>query len=417
MDYVGAREYIKGLNSRGISPGLNSITQLLNELNNPQNSLKFIHIAGTNGKGSVGAYLSSVLTAEKKKVCSFVSPCVGEYLNTFLLNGKPIDKKTYVDAAKSVKSAIEVTEKRGVFPTSFEAETAIAFVLFSRLEPDYAIIECGMGGRLDATNVIPPPVAAVITKIALDHTAFLGNTIEEIAKEKAGIIKNGTKVVTTCENESVLNILKEKAKETNSELYISPNPSNIKYSRDFTFFDLYHNMFKTKMLGTYQPQNASLAITVARALGISFDAIKRGISEASWDFRFEKINKFILDGAHNPDGAKELARSIKTYYGDKLVTYIFGCFADKDYGQIIDIVYPYADTVYCVTAPTPRGLSSKIIAEEFTSRGVKPIECQSIFDAILYASKHSDVVIFGTLSILSQAKDLIERNFTNATMQ
>lgn len=409
MDYITAKKYIEHLADRGISPGLDSLSALLRLLDNPERSLNIIHVAGTNGKGSFCAYLSSILCAAHKKTARFVSPATDNYLNTFLIDSKPVDKSEFASCVEKIKYAVDILEKRGIYPTAFETETAIAIELFNKISADYVILECGMGGRLDATNVIPPPLLSVITKISLDHTAFLGNSVEEIASEKAGIIKSGSKVLSFNNTANIENVIINTAKEKNVPLYFSDIPENMSYEFNATTFSLNNIKYTTKMLGTYQPENAALAVKAAEILDIPEDCIKKGIADAFWEFRFERFGKFILDGAHNSDGADALANSLKQYIKDEDTAFITACFKDKDYKSIIGKTARFARKAYCVTAPSKRGLSADVLRDEFLANGTDAISCHNLETAIDLASVHKNVVIFGTLSILADAKQIIER--------
>lgn len=409
MDYHQAKEYIKSLSGRGIVPGLGNIEKLLSELSNPEEKLNIIHVAGTNGKGSFGAYLSSVITASKKRCGRFVSPCVGEYQNTFLIDGESVSQDIIANCCQTLKGAMEKLEKTNIFPTSFEAETALAFLIFAEISPDYVIIECGMGGKSDATNVIEKPVLSVITKISLDHSAFLGNTITEISEQKAGIIKPCTPVVSAVQDSNAMTVIESVCKNNASTLYIADTPTLTGTDDSKTEFELKDGKYTTHMLGTYQPENASLAISAAKVLGISDSAIKKGIEKARWAYRFERIGKFILDGAHNPDGATALAKSLELYTKPEDTAFICACFKDKDYDKIAEITAPYAKTVYCITAPTERGLDNEILCDTFKAHGAYA-QCEdTLEDAIKKAYAFKNTVIFGTLSVLADAKQITER--------
>ncbi len=416
MIYKTAKDYISSLSDRGIVLGLDTMKHLLSELGNPEKELQIIHVAGTNGKGSFGAYLSSILQAEHLSCARFVSPCVGKYENTFLLNGKPVSEDTLGQALMRVKTAMARLESDGIFPTAFIAETALAFTVFSIIKPDYAIIECGMGGKDDATNAIATAELSVITKISLDHTAYLGSTISEIAQCKSGIIKTGVPVLSAIQDTDAAKIIKSEAKKTNSSLYIADEPKMARYSDDLTTFSVGGVIYETKMLGTYQPENASLAISAAKVLGISQSAIVSGIKNARWEYRFERIGRFILDGAHNPDGAVSLAKSLEIYTAPQDTAFICASFCDKDYMTLAQVTAKYADIVYCISAPSSRGLDKDILCDAFRSAGATAYAEASLEIAITKAQAYKNVVVFGTLSILSQAKDIIERSDNNATM-
>ena len=409
MDYKTAREYISSLTGRGICPGLSAVSALLDALENPEKNLDIIHIAGTNGKGSVGAYLSAIIQYTGHTVMRFVTPPVGGYLSTFLYSGAPVSEADFAECVSELKAAIDTLENDGIYPTSFEGETAIAFLLAQKLKPDYVLLECGMGGANDATNVIPPPTLAVITKISLDHTAFLGSTVAQIAKEKAGIIKSGTMVVSAIQHPDADLILREKCEAEGVSLTVADAPQSIIYNPDYTAFSYGGESYRTQLLGTYQPENAALAIEAAKALGLGSAAIRNGIAAAKWEYRFEKCKSFILDGAHNPDGVKALAESLKKYFkkGDD-IAFVCACFRDKDYMETARLTATFPSAVYCVKAPTERGLDAKTLCEAFTKHGAKAYECPTLDTAIRSAAKHKNAVVFGTLSILSEAKQIIE---------
>lgn len=416
MDYYQAKQYIKSLSGRGIVPGLSNIEALLRALSNPERKLNIIHVAGTNGKGSFGAYLSSVITASDKHCGRFVSPCVGEYENTFLLDGESVSQDIIASCCKTLKAGMDKLEEKNIFPTSFEAETALAFLIFAEISPDYVIIECGMGGKSDATNVIEKPLLSVIAKISLDHTAFLGSSLVEIATQKAGIIKPGVPVVSVIQDDDAISVIESVCKSNASPLHIADTPKLLCTDDSMTEFEFQNEKYITHMLGAYQPENAALAITAAKLLKIPLDAIKKGIETARWSYRFERVGKFILDGAHNPDGATALAKSLKIYTNHEDTAFICACFKDKDYKKIAEITAPYAKTVFCITAPTERGLDKKILCNAFKAHGVQA-QCEAtIEDSIKKACNFKNTVIFGTLSVLADAKQTIERLQKNATL-
>ncbi len=415
MNYDFVKAYIKSIDGRGIQPGLDNIRHLCNKLHNPENALKFIHIAGTNGKGSVGAYLSYILCENGNTAGRFISPCVGGYENTFLINNNPVDPETVTKSLRTVRNAMDSLATENIFPTSFEAEVALALVIFKEISPDYVLMECGMGGRNDATNIIPAPEIAVITKISTDHTAFLGNSLIEIADEKSGIIKNGAITVTCPQEDEVLEVIKSACNSINSTLVIAEAPEITGLSAT-TEFSVNGNYYKTKMAGIYQPQNASVAISCAEALNIPHNVIYNGVYKAQWGFRFEIVGKFVLDGAHNPDGARELAKSVNAYFPNEDIAFVFACFKDKDYRKIIEATLRLAREVFCVTAPTERGLDAQIITEEFINMGCIAHSEKSLKNALEKAGKHQRVIVFGTLSILNEAKEIIEGINRNATV-
>ncbi|MGN0182826.1 MAG: bifunctional folylpolyglutamate synthase/dihydrofolate synthase [Candidatus Ornithomonoglobus sp.] len=408
MIYNEAREYIEELKPRGIQPGLTSISALCEELGSPQNYLSIIHIAGTNGKGSAGAFLAAVLNAAGRSVGRFVSPAVGDYLEAFTIDGRPISEELYARCAEQVKAAAERLAARSIFPTSFEAETAIAFLSLRELCPDYALIECGMGGRLDSTNIISSPFVSVITSISHDHKRFLGSTIAEIAAEKSGIIKYNCPVVTCEQTDDAMEVIAAAAREHGSPLYIADDIENARYYEDKTVFDFEGEEYTIHLPGVFQPQNAATAVKAAQLLGISGENIRKGLEGAVWGYRFERIGKYILDGAHNEDAARRLAQSIRQYLPKKRPAFICGCFRDKDYDAIARITAPLAGAVYCIKPPTERGLEGETLRGAFEKYGAKAYNAGTLESALEMTADCDAVVIFGSLSILGDAKRLIQ---------
>lgn len=419
MTYNEAREYIEGLKHRGIQPGLGSIAALCAELCNPQSCLSIVHIAGTNGKGSVGAFLASALNAAGRSTARYASPAVGSYLEAFTINGRPVTEDLYTRCAELVKAAAERLEKHSIFPTSFEAETAIAFLAFKELCPDYVLLECGMGGRLDATNVIAAPFASVITSISPDHRKFLGNTIAEIAAEKSGIIKYRCPVITCEQTDDAMEVIAAAAMEHDSPLYIADDIENIRYAADKTVFNFEGEEYTIRLAGAFQPQNAATAIKTAQLLGIGSSYIHKGLEAAVWEYRFERLGKYILDGAHNEDAARKLAESIRQYLPGKRIAFICGCFCDKDYDAIARITAPLSEGVYCIKPPTERGLGSDELCRTFEKHGARSYNAVTLENAIPMTAEYEAVVIFGSLSVLGNAKRLIKQTEgnNNAKMQ
>ena len=344
MNYKEAREYIKKASQYGIVPGLDNISNLCDKLGNPQNELDVIHIAGTNGKGSVGAFAEQILIESGKKVGRYVSPSVFDYLEQFRINAENMSEDRY---AYYISRISEVADKMTPHPTPFEMETAAAFLYFKEEQCDVVLIEVGMGGREDATNIIPKSLVSVITPISMDHMKFLGNTLEEIAYQKSGIIKNNGLVVTTKQENCVMNVIENECCEKNARLIKADNVTEYEISLD----------------GEYQRENAAVAEEVCRHIdGVSENDIKNGLINTVWHGRFEKIcdkPEFIIDGAHNTDGAKRLKESIGKYYGNRKIVYITGVFADKAYKQIAEITAPLAQKIYTITPNNPRALSNE----------------------------------------------------------
>lgn len=403
LDYKQARKYVDSLSVRGIKPGLENINKLCRCLGNPQDNVKIIHIAGTNGKGSTGAFISSILSNAGYKVGRYVSPAVSEYREIIRINDEYISEEDYA----AVISRISQTPKE-ICPTAFEAETAAAFLYFDIKKCDYAIIECGMGGLLDATNIIKNPCAVVITSISRDHTAYLGDTITEIAKNKAGIIKHKSKVFSALQPHEAMAVINKTCIEKQAELTVSNQPEIVSFAITGTTFNYreYKNIY-IPLAGAYQPYNVCTAIDVCRGLGIGSNVIVNGLKNTKWHFRFDADSDgWIYDGAHNPDAALQLRKTIDTLLSDKKLAFIVGVFRDKEYDDIMRITVPAADTVYTVKPPSARGLESSILADTVRRYCTNVIDAVSVENAVRLCAKadFDNVVVFGSLSFLSYIK-------------
>lgn len=395
MDYEEARKYVNDSSKYGIVPGLSNIKRLCTALGNPQEGLSVIHIAGTNGKGSTGAFVEAVLRDAGIKTGRFVSPAVFEYTEQFTVNGENIPKERYAWYINKIRTAvIGITGNGYPHPTPFEIETAAAFMYFNDEKCDAVLIEAGMGGGLDATNVISRSLVSVITPIGIDHANFLGDTEEKIAEEKAGIIKENGIVVTAPQSETVMNVIKNTANMKNADLFVSAAECN----------------YKISLPGEYQRRNAALASEVCRHTGfdITETNIENGLKHAVWHGRFEKIcdsPEFIIDGAHNIHGAQALMESIDLFYKNRRIIYITGIFRDKEYEKIAEITADRAEKIYTVTPDNPRGLDNKILAKTIRKYN-KNTEAVTLDAALRMCLNERDAVIvaFGTLSFLGTIK-------------
>ena len=421
MNYQEAVDYLDSLNKLGSVPGLDSIRELLHRLGNPQNQTRYVHVAGTNGKGSTCAFIRQILIEAGYKVGGFNSPAVFELLEIITLNNKNIMSTDYAKYVERIKIVCDEMVRDGLnHPTRFEIETAIAFCFFADSGCDIAVVECGMGGLLDSTNIITTVDCAVITSLALDHTGFLGNTIEEIALNKAGIIKSYMPVVIASDNEQIKTV----AKNNKAEYIVADKPYNIEYSPDGLTFDYKeYKGLKSNLLGCYQPSNAALAIECVRVLmekGYRFteEQIYSGIKNALWKGRFTRISSapdFFIDGAHNPHGAEALADCIRSVLPGKKITFIIGVFADKEYDKIIDSIIEFADKIFTVETPNnPRALSSKALAEFIKNNyDVFVRSCDNISDAVHSAYENTDkngvIIACGSLSHLAIIEKEVKR--------
>lgn len=413
MTYKEATEYINSLKNRGIVPGLSVMRRLCDELGNPQDKVKTIHIAGTNGKGSVGAFIGSILMSAGFDTGRFVSPAVEDNREVYRHNGEWISETDYALCVEKIRAAAKKIESEGFFPTSFEAETAAAFVYFNMKNCDYAVVECGMGGRLDATNVTASPECSVITTVSLDHTAFLGDTLEKIAAEKAGIIKRGSPVAAAYGNTE--NVIKQKCEELSSGLVFARKPEITACGMDGIDFIYKGLKLHTTLAGMYQAENAALAVEAVRLLKdkISNTAIAEGIKNARWGYRFEVCRKkpyWILDGAHNPNGADRLMETLDKYLPEGRIVYIFGVFKDKDYERIAELTARRADRIYTVKPPSDRGMDSFVLAQTVKKYARDVIAAKSIEQAVKMCAEEEcrAVVCFGSLSFLKQIKRILE---------
>lgn len=400
MTYEEAIKYIHGVSNFFCKPGLERIRELCQGLGDPQKKLRFIHVTGTNGKGSVCSMLSSVLYEAGYKVGLFTSPYVLEFNERMRVNGKNIPNDTL---AALTEKARAVAEKMTDRPTEFELITAIAFEYFYEEGCDVVVLEVGMGGRYDATNIIDSSLLSVITGISIDHTAFLGDTVEKIASEKAGIIKPNSVTLYGGENLSAEAIIADEATKKQSIL-CKTDYSRLKIlSSDLsgTTFDYRSRAgLEISLLGSYQPKNAAIVLDAldnlsGTRLHVSEDAIRRGLKKASWPARFEIIGKeplVIFDGAHNPQGIAAAMDSIKAYFGDRRVVIMSGVLRDKDYEAIADSLSEVAAEVYTITPDSPRALDAKEYADVIGVKGVTATPCLSVAEALaLGKSKASDL--------------------------
>lgn len=399
-DYEKALDYMKKAAERGSKLGLSRIEKLLGIIGNPQNKIKTIHVSGTNGKGSFGAMLCSVLKTSGYTVGSFSSPAITKVNDSFRINCEEISDKEF---ALIINDIAPICESMKDKPTEFEVLTAAAFELFFRSNCDIAVVECGMGGDLDSTNVISSPLLSVITNVQKDHCGFLGNTIEEIAAHKAGIIKYGRPVFFGGDIGNIPQSIINAAKEKSSHLF-TKNRSEIKCSFPESVFSLSGTQFNYKgmninlpLLGTYQIDNVAnvlncIEILKDEGLEISNNAVKNGIETAKWHGRFEVLRKkpiVIFDGSHNPDGIRYAAESIKFYFKDSKIALLVGVMADKEYELYADILGELIDECFAVTPNNPRSLKSEILAESFAEKGIGSSAFENLDDGVKAAYAHA----------------------------
>lgn len=426
MNYEEAREYLDQVSKGGSVLGLDNMRELLKRLENPQDGLKFVHISGTNGKGSVLAYVSTVFKEAGYRTGRYISPTLFSYREKIQVNESFIGREDLAHLTEEVKKAAEEMQNSGKgFPTIFEIETALAFLYFAEQKCDIVILETGLGGALDATNVIKTSVMEVITSISMDHMEFLGDTLGKIALQKAGIIKPHTSVVSAVQDMEAMEVIRDvcRKKECVFDTVDQEQIKDISYGyegQSFSYKD-WKNI-KISLMGSYQIKNAALAleaIEALRKLGYKLNdkAVYQGMKTAVWKGRFTVISKepfIIMDGAHNQAAAEELVRSLKLYYPGKKFYYIFGMFRDKDYHQVIRLTAPLAEHIVTVETPeNPRALPAeelkKAVAEVNPSVEAAGSLRMAVNRVMEQIDKDAVIVIFGSLSFLGEAEMAVNR--------
>lgn len=420
MDYESAKRWLKEIEKYGSLLGLKTMKELALRLGNPQQDLDFVHIAGTNGKGSVLSYINSIFKESGYKVGAYISPTVFSYREKIQISGQYIGRKDFALLAGRVRKAAEQMAEEGLsHPTVFEAETMLALLYFKEKGCDMVLLECGLGGLTDATNIIENTKVAVFTPISLDHMAFLGDSVEEIAEIKAGIIKEKARTVSGIQKQSVSLILEQAAKALGCD-FIGLKEKDIvpeEYDLSGNTFTYKGKTYKTSLIGDYQIENASLAIEAVRQLQKDFPkitetSIKEGIRRAEWQGRFSLIEKnpyLLIDGAHNRAGAERLVSSLKKYFPQKKCIFVCGMFSDKEYDKILETVAPLAKELIAVqTKNHPRALSASHLAEE-AKKYCKKVFCNpDVLSALAMAKEHRGedletvIVVCGSLSFLHE---------------
>ena len=427
ITYTKALDYIYDLTKYGIKLGLKNINYLLYLLGEPHKKLKIIHIAGTNGKGSTCSLISSIFQSDGYKVGLYTSPHLVDFTERIEINHNPIDRKKVSDLLERIKPSIEKVANTPSYghPTFFEVITSMAFLYFFEEQVDFLVLEVGLGGRLDATNVCEPLIS-VITHIDYDHMDKLGNSLEEIAREKGGIIKPEGIVISSNQYEEAYNEIKKIADKKNSLIYSVGREiiyKIVKSDIKGVIFDLkgiYHEYknLHTPLLGRHQADNSAAAITAIEALkirgvNITEKAIRVGLEKVKWTGRLEIIQNnptLVLDGAHNPSGIKVVRDALKEIFSYHRLILVLAIFADKDYKKMIQILVPNADLIIATKAKTPRATPPRIIAKEAAQYidQNKIIVTENIPQAIncaLSNSKEDDLIcITGSLSTVGEAK-------------
>jgi len=437
--YLDTLDWIHGLSRFGMKPGLERMEAMLEKLGNPHRQVNYVHIAGTNGKGSTAAILASIYTAAGYKTGLYTSPYLLSFTNRMAINGCDIDPGDLVELVGRVRPVVEevTADDRYGQPTEFEVVTILALTYFARQKVDLVVLEVGLGGRLDATNVVTP-LLSIITNVDLEHTEVLGHTVEEVAFEKAGIIKKGTPILTASEDQKVLRVIKEKALSLDAPLYSLFSPqenSNCKINRP-VFEDLiindqgqsfaynglnrsYKNLI-TPLRGRYQIYNAVTALAAAelledKGLMVEEEAVRRGLAEMIWPGRLELLKnspKLVIDGAHNPAAIKHLAEAIPEYFSFKHLILVFGIMADKDALAMMSAILPLVDRVIFTRASIPRAANPSLLLKmalvqlQFNSEKALVIEDvgAALEEALHKAGPEDLVLVTGSFYTVSDAR-------------
>lgn len=420
MTVKEAVEYIDNYTWSTSKLGLERTTELLEKMGNPQDSLRFVHVTGSNGKGSTCVMTESVLRAAGYKTGLFTSPYVCDFNERIQVNRVNISDEELADITGYVASFADAMEDH---PTQFELITAIGMEYFKRCGCEIVVLEVGMGGAMDSTNVIKNPEVCAFTNIGLEHTEYLGNTLREIATTKGGIIKAGATVVCYDGEPEVNEVLLKISKDKGNKCIFASgdNIESLPVTIDGQRFTYKGSEYDIGLLGRHQLYNASVAIEITEALrdrgfAISEEALKRGLENAVWPARFEILRReplFILDGGHNPQCAEALADTLKDVLkdvnGGKAI-FLTGTLKDKDYHKIAETISAYAEKLVIVTPDNPRALPAKSYAEVFTNMGIEASACDSVaagVTEVLKTSGNKPVVAFGSLYMAGEIRRLV----------
>lgn len=390
MNYKESLDYIHNVERFGSRLGLERMTELLEKLGRPQDGLRFVHIAGTNGKGSCAAMLSSILKFSGYKTGLYTSPYLFKFNERMQINGKDISDDALAAVVTKIAAAADTMEDH---PTEFELMTAAALLWYAEEKCDVVVLEVGMGGRFDATNVIENPELCVIMNIGLDHTAILGDTIEKIAFEKAGIVKPGRPCVMYPSSSAAIETVKNVCAGKNAPLSFADfsQIESVFNSTEGQVFTYKGTQYALALLGKHQLSNAAVVIEAARLLmngslkNITENSIEHGLYAAMWPARFEVVCEdpfFVVDGGHNPQCAEAVAENLELYFPDTKRVLLVGILADKDYAEVFNILDPVADEYVCVTPDSPRALPAEELAKHLERFGKPVTVCESIEDGV-----------------------------------
>lgn len=426
MNYQETLLYLDSLGKFGIKLGMERIEGLLRELGNPEQKIKTVHVTGTNGKGSVSSMIANILRAANLKVGKFTSPHLVKYNERIVTGGADISDESFAALLTIVKRAADSIVVKGVCeqPTQFEILTAAAFLHFALENVDYAVIEVGMGGLWDSTNVITP-VVSVITNVSLDHTDRCGATVERIAMQKAGIIKENVPVVTAAEGDDALGPIKAVSMFKQAKLYIYGRAfwgTEVESSMDEQTFTLhageyYSSDYTIKLPGEHQIANTSVAVVAAKLISkqderINELALHLGVSNTVWPGRLERISQgpdVILDGAHNPAGAAALRKALDKYYADQKRIFVFGMMGDKDMTNVIKTLIRPLDMVYAVRADSgDRAAAAEELAGLIGPQALAVDSVAAAYEAAVNEAGEDGVVcVCGSLYLVGSFKEML----------
>ncbi|MBO5222726.1 MAG: bifunctional folylpolyglutamate synthase/dihydrofolate synthase [Clostridia bacterium] len=413
MNYTESISYLRGTNRAFCKPGTDRVEALCAAVGNPQKDLPVIHVAGTNGKGSFCVILASLLKEAGYTVGRFSSPALCKINECVSVNGGEISDEDFARLVSILQPFADTEADR---PTEFELLTVLAFLYFQEKHCDYVILECGMGGLTDATNVIERPLLSVITGVSVDHASFLGDTVDKIAEQKAGIIKDSCPVLWCGTDPAAEAVCRKHALCHAAPLYTVPRQALIVKNADLSGtvfdFDGYTDL-SLSLLGLYQADNAANALTALEILNqnLSDGALRAGLRKARWPGRFEIVSHdplIIADGGHNPEGVNRAVESIETYFSNEKVIFVTGIMADKDYHTVAARMASVAQAVYTVTPPNARALPAKEYAEVFRTLGIPATPCATVAEGIAKAlSANSPVICLGSLYMYDEIRQAL----------
>ncbi len=392
--------------------GLDTIRELLKRLGNPQNQMKIVHVAGTNGKGSVCSMLASILTESGYKTGLYTSPYIEQFRERIRIDGQMISADQLAKCGKQVKQACEQMTKDGLpHPTEFELVTALGFLYYAQQQCDFVVLEVGLGGRLDATNVIDAPLLSIITSIDFDHVARLGNTLKEIAFEKCGIIKKGTVVVTSPNQpDEVLQVIKARSNEESVSLCIAKTPCNIHATMKETVFVCDGSTYSLPLLGQYQTQNGATVLEAVKQLNllgieISDSALRRGLAKVEHIARLELIRpNLLIDGGHNLSGIKALTSFIRQTKKEGRIYVVAGMLKDKDYVKCAKLLRGLADVLIATETDSPRKLEAKEFSECCQADLCEPDLVKAVKTALDQATDKDMVIACGSFTLVGPVR-------------